>query len=404
MSVAQKIIAQADETPTPSRTIVFALAFGAGSAVASIYYTQPVLNLISSELNIGLGTTGLIPTLTMTGYALGILFLSPLGDRYDRRMLIVLKSIFLAAMLFLGSLSNSLNSLLLTGLMIGVAATLAQDIVPAAAILAPKERQGKTIGTVMTGLLVGILLSRTISGFIADQFGWRLVFQLAAVDILIVALALWKILPKFKIHAQMSYGGLLLSLAHLWKQHAELRSAALAQAFLAVAFSAFWSTLSMILDQHYQLGSDVAGAFGLLGAAGALMARYAGVLSDHHGPAMVTRLGASLLIASFVAMSFVPFLPGTTAQLILLALGTIGFDLGMQAALVSHQTIVYRIAPEARSRLNAVLFTVMFIGMASGSALGTQLFAMAGYQAVIGLGIVAGLISLIIRFRAHSSQ
>ena len=165
----------------------------------------------------------------------------------------------------------------------------------------------------------------------------------------------------------------------------------------SVAFSAFWSTLSMILDQHYQLGSDVAGAFGLLGAAGALMARYAGVLSDHHGPAMVTRLGASLLIASFVAMSFVPFLPGTTAQLILL-------DLGMQAALVSHQTIVYRIAPEARSRLNAVLFTVMFIGMASGSALGTQLFAMAGYQAVIGLGIVAGLISLIIRFRAHSSQ
>ena len=400
MTTAQQTADTQPITAAPSRNIVFALALGAGSAVASIYYTQPVLSMIGNELSLGIGTTGLIPTITQAGYALGILFLLPLGDRHDRRTLIVLKSILLAAMLLIGSISPGLNTILFTSLLIGIAATMAQDIVPAAAILSPQHLHGKTIGTVMTGLLVGILLSRTVSGVIAEYFGWRVVLQLAAIEILIIGFALWKILPSFQTHATMSYPKLLKSLAHLWADHPSLRYAAISQAFLAIAFSAFWSSLSLILHQRYQLGSDIAGAFGLLGAVGALMARYAGSLSDRHGPALVTKLGSAILILSFAVMSFVPLLATTNMQLVVLAIGTIGFDLGVQATLVSHQTIVYQIAPEARSRLNSVFFTVMFIGMASGSVLGTQLFAAGGYLSVMAIGVIAGVISLTIRFFA----
>lgn len=400
MTTAQTTADPQQITAAPSRNIIFALALGAGSAVASIYYTQPVLNMIGTELGLGVGTTGLIPTVTQVGYALGILFLLPLGDRYDRRTLIVLKSVLLAAMLLTGSISPGLNTILFTSLLIGITATMAQDIVPAAAILSPKHLHGKTIGTVMTGLLIGILLSRTVSGVIAEYFGWRIVLQLAAVQILIIGFALWKILPPFQTHATMSYPKLLQSLAHLWAEHPSLRHAAIAQAFLAVAFSAFWSSLSLILHQRYGLGSDVAGAFGLLGAVGALMARYAGSLADRHGPARVTKLGSVILILSFAIMCMVPALSSVSAQLSILAIGTIGFDLGVQASLVSHQTIVYQIAPEARSRLNSVFFTVMFVGMASGSVLGTQLFASGGYLSVMAVGILAGIISLTIRMIA----
>lgn len=404
MSIAQTNVHSNETINPPSRGMVFALALGAGSAVASIYYNQPILQMVGSELGLGAGTTGLIPTVTQAGYALGILFLLPLGDRYDRRTLIVLKSIFLSVMLLLGSLSPSLNTMLLTSLMIGITATMAQDIVPAAAILAPKHEQGKTIGAVMTGLLLGILLSRTVSGLIAEYFGWRVVLQLAAIEILVIGFALRKILPTFKTHAVMSYPKLLQSLFHLWRDHPALRHASIAQALLAIAFSAIWSSLSLVLHQRYQLGSDIAGMFGLLGAVGALLARYAGSLSDRHGPALITKLGATVLILSFGLMSASVLSSSEVIQLGLLAIGTIGFDLGVQASLVSHQSIVYRIVPEARSRLNSIFFTVMFVGMASGSVLGTQLYDAAGFLALMAIGIVAGIASLAVRLLADQSD
>ncbi len=384
------------DSAEPSRLLVLCLAIGAGSAVASIYYAQPVLNLIGGELGIGAGSTGLIPTLTQIGYALGILFLLPLGDRFDRRSLIVIKSLALALVLGVSSFSQNLDQLLITSLLIGILATIAQDIVPAAAILSPEKSHGKTIGTVMTGLLTGILLSRTVSGVIGEYFGWRVVMQLAAVEILIVGLMLRKMLPRFATHSDLGYFALLKSLMHLWVQHPTLRRAAIAQALLAVAFSAFWSTLALILADRYGYGSDVAGAFGLLGAAGALMARYAGALSDKHGPHFVTRIGAALVVVFFALMGTVSVLP-ITGQLVVLAIGTVGFDLGFQTSLVAHQSLVYRIAPEARSRLNAILFSVIFIGMAAGSTIGTQFLSFFGFYGVVGLCVLAGSASLLIR-------
>ena len=347
----------------PAQWIIFALSLGAGFSVAAIYYAQPLLPLMGSDLHLTVNGMGLVPTLTQAGYALGILFLLPLGDRYDRRHLILVKSVALALLLLACSLMTQLPGLLLISLLIGMAATMAQDIVPAAAILAPEGKQGKTVGTVMTGLLLGILLSRTVSGVVGAAFGWRIMFQLAAVSIAFIAALMWFVLPRFAAHSTLSYPALMKTMAHLWQRYPALRRAAFAQGFLSIAFSAFWSTLAVMLLEKYHLGSAVAGMFGIAGAAGALAAPLAGGLADKVGAEKVTQLGAALVTLSFALMFALPVL-SPHGQLALIALSAVGFDLGLQSSLVAHQNLVYGLEPKARGRLNALLFTVVFIGMA----------------------------------------
>lgn len=376
--------------------IIFALALGAGFSVAAIYYAQPLLPLMGSDLHLTVNGMGLVPTLTQAGYALGILFLLPLGDRYDRRLLILSKSAALALLLLACSLTTQLPGLLLVSLLVGMAATMAQDIVPAAAILAPAGKQGKTVGTVMTGLLLGILLSRTVSGFVGAAFGWRVMFQLAAVSIAFIGVLMWFVLPRFATHSTLSYPALMKSMAHLWQRYPALRRAAFAQGFLSIAFSAFWSTLAVMLLEKYQLGSAVAGSFGIAGAAGALAAPLAGGLADKVGAEKVTQLGAALVSISFALMFVLPALP-PHAQLVLIALSAVGFDLGLQSSLVAHQNLVYGLEPQARGRLNALLFTGVFIGMALGSALGSKIYTLAAWPGVIALATLSGIIALAIR-------
>jgi MFS family permease len=185
-------------------------------------------------------------------------------------------------------------------------------------------------------------------------------------------------------------------MAHLWQRYPTLRRAAIAQGFLSIAFSAFWSTLALMLLEHYQLGSAVAGTFGIAGAAGALAAPLAGGLADKVGAERVTQLGAGLVTISFALMFLLPALP-PHGQLALIALSAVGFDLGLQSSLVAHQNLVYSLEPQARGRLNALLFTGVFIGMALGSALGSKLYAVASWQGVVVLASVSGLIALLIR-------
>lgn len=388
-------------TPTPltSRAagwVIFILALGAGFSVAAIYYAQPLLPLMGANLHLSVEGMGLVPTLTQAGYALGILFLLPLGDRHDRRKLILMKSAALAVLLLLCSLTGQLTTLLMVSLLIGMAATMAQDIVPAAAILAPAGRQGKMVGTVMTGLLLGILLSRTVSGLVGALFGWRVMYQAAAVSIALIGLLMWRVLPRFEIHSDLTYPQLMKSMAHLWKRYPALRRAAFAQGFLSIAFSAFWSTLAVMLLAHYQMGSAVAGGFGIAGAAGALAAPLAGGLADKFGAEKVTQMGAALVTVSFALMFLLPALP-PHGQLILIAISAVGFDLGLQSSLVAHQNLVYGLEPQARGRLNALLFTGVFIGMSLGSVLGSKLYVIAGWSGVVTLAVITGAIALGIR-------
>lgn len=386
----------------PAPALVLLLAAGAGLAVASLYYSQPMLGMLAGEVGASERAIGFVPTLTQLGYALGILLLAPLGDRHDRRRIILVKAAVLVLALLAGGFAPSLGVLLAASLAIGLTATLAQDIVPAAATLAHESRRGKVVGTVMTGLLLGILLSRVISGLVAEHFGWRTMFVAAAASVAFVGLAAWRGLPRFTPTTALPYRALLGTLLTLTRQHAALRNAALAQGLLSVGFSAFWSTLAVMLHgAPFHLGSAAAGAFGLAGAAGALAAPLAGHLADRYGPARITRLGAGLTALSFAAMSLGAWLP-PAAQLCLLAVGAVLFDLGVQAALIAHQTIVYGIDPGARSRLNAVLIVGMFIGMAAGSALGSVLLAQWGWGAVTAMATLASLAALAIRFRRNA--
>lgn len=373
------------------------LASGAGLSVATLYYSQPMLGVLGGDIGASTQAVGFLPTLTQLGYALGIFFLAPLGDRHDRRRIILAKAAVLFAALLLAALSPSLPALLAASLVVGLTATMAQDIVPAAATLAPERHRGKVVGTVMTGLLLGILLSRVLSGFVAEHWGWRAMFAAAAVSIALIGVAAWLQLPRFTATTQLPYPALLHSLRTLWKQHAALRRATMAQGLLAVGFSAFWSTLAVMLHgAPFHLGAAAAGAFGLAGAAGALAAPIAGRIADRRGPQMVTRLGAGLVVVSFAALGLAGIIP-PGVQLWLLVASAIGFDLGFQAALIAHQTIIYGLDAGARSRLNAVLFTGVFAGMATGSALAALLFAQFGWMAVVALATTTALAAFALR-------
>jgi predicted MFS family arabinose efflux permease len=354
-------IAHTTATVIPIRTtlttpLIFLLAASTGLSVAALYYSQPTLGVLATDLHASNQAVGWIPTLTQFGYALGLL------------------------------------------------ATVAQDIVPAAATLAPAAHRGRIVGTVMTGLLLGILLSRVVGGLVAEALGWRAVFGGAAVVAAFTTAILARGLPSFKPTSTSPYPALLGSLFALWKEHRALRLAAMAQGLLSIGFSAFWSTLAVMLHgAPFHLGSAAAGSFGLAGAVGALAAPFAGRLADRRGPQFVTRLGAGLSVASFGIMFAMPHLP-TSAQLVLLALATVGFDLGVQATMIAHQTIVYGIAPEARSRLNAIFMTTMFVGMAAGGALGAQALAAWGWNGIVLLAVASSLAALAVRIRAASAQ
>ncbi|CNF86461.1 TPA: MFS transporter [Yersinia enterocolitica] len=388
---------------TLSGSKVLMLATGAGLSVASIYYSQPLLGVMGSDLHASVGVVGLVPTLTQIGYALGILLLAPLGDRHDRRIIILLKGILLTAALLFSGFVPGINALLVTSFVIGIAATMAQDIVPASATLVSAAQRGKTVGTVMTGLLLGILLSRVLSGFVAEYFGWRSLYMGAALSVIIITLVIWRSLPRVPATSALSYPALLASMSHLWLQFKDLRQAALSQGLLSVGFSAFWSTLAVMLQDTYHLGSAVAGAFGLAGAAGALAAPLAGSLADRRGPQVVTLIGASLATLSFAALFLLPLLP-FHLQIGLIVLSAIGFDFGVQATLVAHQTIIYSLEPAARSRLNALLFTCVFIGMAVGSALGSLMLEKMGWAGVVALITLAGATSLAVRWSGRSAK
>jgi predicted MFS family arabinose efflux permease len=398
MSLAET--ATLPESGLTGRT-VFMLATGAGFAVAAIYYSQPMLGILVNELHAGVSTVGLVPTLTQIGYALGILLLAPLGDRHDRRQIIILKGLLLTLALLLSAFSGGITMLLVASLAVGITATMAQDIVPAAATLSPVARRGKTVGTVMTGLLLGILLSRVLSGFVAEFFGWRSMFGAAALMVLAITLIIWRNLPALPASTTMSYPALLASMRHLWSGYKALRRATLAQALLSVGFSAFWSTLAVMLHEVYQLGSATAGLFGLAGAAGALAAPLAGSLADRRGPELVTRIGTTLATVSFALMFLLPLLP-VPYQLALIVVSAVGFDFGVQSTLVSHQSIIFSLEPAARSRLNALMFTGVFIGMAAGSALGSVILELAGWQGVVMLLTLAGFGSMVARWMSKN--
>lgn len=365
-----------------SRGTLLLLATIAGVSAANVYYNQPLLDNLRETYPSDAAWIGAVPSATQLGYAAGMLLLAPLGDRFDRRRLILLQIAGLVLALAAAALAPTLAVLAAASVAIGALATIAQQAVPFAAELAPPAERGHAVGTVMSGLLLGILLARTAAGFIAEYFGWRMVFAASVASLVPLAIVIAVCLPKSQPTSTLSYGKLLSSMWHLALELPGLREAALTGAALFGSFSVFWSALTLLLaGAPFHLGPQAAGLFGIVGAAGALAAPLAGRSADKRGPRAVVTLAIML-----VALSFVIF--GLSATSIVgLVIGVIVLDIGVQAGQISNQARIYALKPEARSRVNTIYTVCYFLGGAAGSAAGALAWRHFGWAGVCTAGL-----------------
>ncbi|WP_186399326.1 MFS transporter [Stappia sp. P2PMeth1] len=374
-----------------SAALVRLLAVGAGAAVANSYYNQAFLGHLTADFGLAAGAAAIVPVLTQAGNAIGVLFLAPLGDRLERKSLILVTTGALVAALISAAVSPGFVWLAVASLAVGLFATVAQQIVPLAVHLAPPAERGRILGTVTGGILIGILLARTISGTISDAWGWPVVFWFAAVLMIAIgaALALW--LPRVPPTTDLSYPRLLGSLWTLVRTHGVLRRAVAVQFLIFAAFIGFWSTLALLLsDPPYRLGGTAVGLLALVGVAGALAAPIAGGFADKRGPAVVVSTGAGLVLLAFVIFGL------WQGSLLGLVVGILVLDLAVQSSQVANQARVYALDPTARSRLNTVFMATMLAGGAVGAGIGGAAYAAWGWTGTCAFGAVSAALALLL--------
>ncbi len=374
-----------------SRGLVLTMSIATGLAVASQYYNQPMLGLIASDFAVDTRVS-IVATATQIGYALGLVLLVPLGDRVDRRVLILLQCFGLAVAMAVAGLAPGLSVLALASIMIGVFATIAQQIIPFAAELAPPAARERVLGTIASGLLVGVLLARTLSGFVGAYLGWRAMFALGTGIAMLMQVALARQLPHSRPESRESYGELLISLFRLVRHSGELRRAALTQSFLFFGFSAFWTILAIFLQTPaFNLGSDVAGLFGILALSGVVLAPPAVKFASRRNPSGAVRLGAILVAMSFVVMVALVNLTG-------IAIGVVLMITGLQIALISNQSIVFSAAGAARGRFNTVFMAAQFSFGAIGSAAASAAWDAGGWPTVMVMSAVSAALAILVQF------
>jgi predicted MFS family arabinose efflux permease len=379
-----------------SNVTVWFMAASTGVIVANIYYIQPLLADIARAFGLTVTKVGLVAMLTQVGTALGMLLFVPLGDNKERRSLITLMLIGATIALTLTATARNPLWLALACFGVGVMGSTVHLFVPFAAHLAPPQERGRVVGSVFSGILLGILLARTFSGFVGAHLGWRAVYGIAAILMLCVAALVQFLLPRSEPSVQLPYFPLLHSTIDLVRSHKELRESAFLGAAFFCVFSAFWTTLIFLLETPpYHYGSQAAGLFGLVGAAGAAGAPIIGKLADKHGARYSIGLGLASVFISYVIMGFAG---KTLAGLII---GVLLLDFGTQAGHVANQTRIYGLDAGARSRLNMFYMVCYFAGGAAGSLMGAYAWHKRGWPGVCA-SCLAVMTLAIIRFFAGS--
>ncbi|MGF7232863.1 MFS transporter [Arachidicoccus sp.] len=359
------------------------ITIGCGVVVANLYYCQPLLGAISRAFHVKEESASIINICSQLGYGIGLFFLVPLGDKIKRRKLLIWMH-FLAALALLGTaLSQNITVLYFFSTCVGIASTACQVFIPLAADLAVEEERGKVLGTVMGGLLTGILLSRTLSGFAAAYWGWQSIYYIGAGFMVIMTVMIWKIIPEEQPKFKGSYGKLMKSLWELFKAQPVIRESAWIGAWLFGAISAFWATMAFLLEKppfHYSL--SLIGLFGIIGAGGALISPFVGKVTDRKGPFIPMRWGIILMIIGWIVLLKADW------TVVLVVIGIIMIDMGMQSTHVPNLARNYALLPEARTRLNTLYMTAFFIGGTLGSTIGSIAWNLGGWMCVCISGVI----------------
>jgi predicted MFS family arabinose efflux permease len=372
-----------------SRGLVVLIAVATGAVVANLYYAQPVLHQVAISFHSGPGATSSIITATQVGYAAGLLLIVPLGDLHPRRALVTRMFCVAAVALVACALAPDLWLFAVASVAVGGASVAGQIMIPFAADLAPEERRGRVVARIMTGLLLGILLARTVSGLVAQAAGWRAIYWLSAALMLGFAVVLWRVLPAERPRPHRSYPELVGSSLRLLAEEPVLRRRAWHGACAFAAFSALWTTIAFLLSgSPYHYSNAVIGLFGLVGAGGIVAANLAGKLADS-ARVTATTIGAGVLLAG----SFALLWAGRTS-LAALIVGIVVLDMGTQGMQITNQAIIYALRPDARSRINSAYMVCYFLGGAAGSLAAGALYASHGWAGVCLLGAGFGVLTL----------
>lgn len=366
------------------------MSISAGLIVANLYYNQPLLHLISLTFGVTEAAVSNIALSTQLGYAFGLLFINPLGDKLSNHTILKFDFIVMIIALIAAGLSQTLFALIVSSFFIGFTSAVPQLFVPMAAQMSDEKGRGRAIGIVMSGLLIGILGSRIISGFIGEEFGWRVMYYAATILMVVLFVILkWK-LPKLEPNYNGSYGHLMASLWHYFKTEPSLRLAALRGALAFAGLSAFWTTLVFLMEDSFGYGSTITGAFGIFGIAGALGATIVGKMNDKISKNKLILFSTILLIISWIVFLV------SGESIIGLILGVILVDLGLQALHITNQNIIFSKNPEARNRVNTIYMVGFFIGGALGTTLGAMAWQHYGWAGVSWLGIILSVLILLV--------
>jgi predicted MFS family arabinose efflux permease len=385
--------------PTLTRLNLWIMTIATAMVVANLYYNQPLLGDIAHTYKVSQAEAGTIAMLTQIGYASGMLFIIPLGDMLKRKRLIMFDFVTIIISLLLAAIAPTIHFLMIASFFIGASSVIPQLLLPMAAHLAAPEERGKTVGFVMSGLLIGVLLSRTVSGYVGALFGWRSMYFIAAGMMLLLWIALYFLLPEVAPTYKGRYKQLMYSIIHLIKEEPQLRIASARGALCYACFGAFWTTLVFLLKEpQFNAGSEVAGAFGLVGAFGALAASLSGRLSDKGNGFRLITFSILILIVSFVIFGF------STNSIAGLVVGVILMDMGVQATHISNQTLIFSLRPEARNRLNTVYMVSYFIGGATGTFLASQAWNLYKWNGVVAIGLILSALALIIHLTSYKRK
>lgn len=372
------------------RLITLVLAFACGASVANLYYAQPLLDLLSRSFGVGRGAATIVVTLTQVGYALGLALLLPLGDLLENRRLVARTLVLTSLALAVAAMAPNLPVFLAASLLVGVTSVVAQVLVPFAAHLAPPETRGKFVGQVMTGLLLGIMLARSAASFAAAAWGWRSIYAISAVLMLVTSIAVVRVLPRRQPEDVSTYRALLASIGGVVRTEPVLVRRALAQACMFGAFTAFWTAVSyQLIDSEHLTQAGIA-VFALVGAAGAAAAPIAGRVGDAGYGAAGRIATASLAVAAMV-------LAGVGApNLYLLAVAGVLLDLAVQGHQGLCQRDIYALRDDARARINSVHMTTIFVGGALSSAITGVVHDQAGWTGVTVFGAILPAVAMLI--------